>query len=404
MLSKIKDSYHEGMSVIITNPTYYALVSILEMIIMIVIVYVWSPFGISEKYPALGIIFILFFGCFQVITFLFVKNKDILKEKGVQVKPTFSDISIKVIFTIVTICVSVLFMYILFWIITNVSSIGQLFIYMVDAMIIFGGMALIYKSFLYTQKEKKENETKNILSLIGAFIMYIPCALIDFIEWLKFQYEITTKTVWLILGAEMIFIALRILLPKIMTFFVNMNGTQLLRDPVYLDTRHTLGTYEILHENKVMNGAYKYSISAWFWINPQPVGTRPSYTKYTNILEFGKQPAVEYNALKNNLRVTCHIKGDNTVTIFETNEIKYQTWNNIVINYDGATMDVFLNGFMVGSKPNIAPYVKMENVIVGDIKGVEGGICNVMFYRNILHQRQILMLYKTLKGMSTPLL
>jgi hypothetical protein len=183
-----------------------------------------------------------------------------------------------------------------------------------------------------------------------------------------------------------------------------MNGTQLLRDPVYLDTRHTLGTYEILHENKVMNGAYKYSISAWFWINPQPVGTRPSYTKYTNILEFGKQPAVEYNALKNNLRVTCHIKGDNTVTIFETNEIKYQTWNNIVINYDGATMDVFLNGFMVGSKPNIAPYVKMENVIVGDIKGVEGGICNVMFYRNILHQRQILMLYKTLKGMSTPLL
>ena len=43
-----------------------------------------------------------------------------------------------------------------------------------------------------------------------------------------------------------------------------------------------------------------------------------------------------------------------------------------MINYDGANMDIFLNGELVGSEPGIVPYMSYENVIVGADKGLEG--------------------------------
>ena len=139
-------------------------------------------------------------------------------------------------------------------------------------------------------------------------------------------------------------------------------------------------------------------------MNPQPPNTRASYTKYTNILEYGDKPVVEYNGLENSLRVRCQIVDDKYVTIFETDEIDFQTWNNIVINYDGANMDVFLNGELVGSRPGIAPYMTYENLVVGEEKGLEGGIANVIYYDKILQKSQISMAYKSLKNLPSPVL
>ena len=139
------------------------------------------------------------------------------------------------------------------------------------------------------------------------------------------------------------------------------------------------------------------------WLNPQPPNTRQSYTKYTNILEYGNKPVVEYNGL-NSLRVRCQLENNNYATIFETDEVNFQTWNNIVINYDGGNMDVFLNGELVGSRPGIAPFMSFENIVVGEEKGLEGGISNVVYYDKILQSGEILMGYKALKNLSDPVL
>jgi len=84
MLSKIKEYYHDGMAVVITNPTYYILASIVEMIILLLIIYKWSPLGISENYPALANIFVLMFAIFQVLTYLFVQNKNMFSQAGIK--------------------------------------------------------------------------------------------------------------------------------------------------------------------------------------------------------------------------------------------------------------------------------------------------------------------------------
>ena len=71
-----------------------------------------------------------------------------------------------------------------------------------------------------------------------------------------------------------------------------------------------------------------------------------------------------------------------TVEIYKTKNILYQKWNNMVIKYDRGTMDVFLNGELVGSRPSIAPYMTYETIQVGSNNGLAGGISNVMYYKN----------------------
>jgi len=408
MLSKVKEYYHDGMAVIITNPKYYILASIIEMIILIVIVYKWSPLGISEKNPALANIFVVMFGFFQVLTYVFVQNKKMLSDTGITVSVELWDVFIKVVFTLLTVCLSVAGIYLFIWLLTSIPSIGDIFSIIINGFILFGAIALLYAILAPIVNNAKINPTqqKTFLSLISAFIMYIPCAMIDLVEWFKYQYNITTNTVLLLLAAEVLLITLALLSPKIMTFMINQNGTLLLRYPVYLDKQTQLGSYEVLHKNE-SHKAYKYALSAWFWINPQPPNTRASYNTWTNIFEFARKPAVEFygGAFPTpKLRVNCNLKGDEEITIYETDEVHYQTWNNIVINYDGATMDVFLNGILVGSKPNVAPYITMENINVGAERGIEGGICNVVFYKDILQEKHIQLAYKTLKGLPQPIL
>ena len=67
-------------------------------------------------------------------------------------------------------------------------------------------------------------------------------------------------------------------------------------------------------------------------------------------------------------------------------------------------MDVFLNGELVGSKPNIAPYMTYENVTSGQDNGIHGGICNVVYYDHILSNSNIQLMYKLLRDKEFPTL
>jgi len=66
MLTSIKQYYHDGMAVVITNPNYYALASIIELILLALIIYKWSPLGVSDKYPALSIIFFIVYFVYSI--------------------------------------------------------------------------------------------------------------------------------------------------------------------------------------------------------------------------------------------------------------------------------------------------------------------------------------------------
>ena len=49
-------------------------------------------------------------------------------------------------------------------------------------------------------------------------------------------------------------------------------------------------------------------------------------------------------------------------------------------------------------------YMKYENITVGAEKGIEGGICNVVYYNRILSKGDIEMSYKFLNKQNPPVL
>ena len=432
-IKKTTEAYRVGMAALLTNPKYFALACLIEMIILWLIFYKWSPFNISTNHPSIVALIMLVSMTINVLLFVFVDDKARLKEHGVTIDVEFMDVASKVVFTILAIFA----VFATVWLILKISGypvilgvlkwIFQLFFGFGTASIVAAIIYLFAKPYIDAVSKQGG---KSFLSLIGSLIMYIPCALIDLIERIKYEYDITTKTTWILLGLEVVLIALNVFIPKALAWYMSLGGKHLLQDPIYLDKETTIGTFEDFHselkqhtsssdsdtadnllEVKTQNPSdekkkynYKYSISAWFWINPQPPNTGPAYTKYTNILEYGDKPIVEYNSLENSFRVRCKLSKNNYVTIYDTDDIKFQTWNNIVINYDGANMDVFLNGELVGSKGNIAPFMSYDNFIVGEENGIQGGIANVVYYDELLYPEQINLAYKALKDKPIPLL
>ena len=192
--------------------------------------------------------------------------------------------------------------------------------------------------------------------------------------------------------------------PAAESALVNHDGKLLLDKPVYLDVQRSLGTFEMLHVphgSKRPKFRYSYALSAWFTLNPQPPNARAAFTRYTPILNYGGKPTVSYNMQKGMLRVRSDA-GEGKVTIAEVTGVALQTWNNLVINNDAGTMDVFLNGELIGSHPGIAPFMRYEEVLAGETHGLEGGICNVVYHPEPMSQSRIRMGYKMLRDRFPP--
>ena len=396
-----KEYYTTGMESITKNPSLYLLASIIEIILLILIFYKWNLLGLSSSNPPAVALIIIVFAFIQLTMYLFLKEKDSFKDND-STTPLFGNILIKIILTIFTLIIMVVAVYAI--LIYGSSTLIFLFHLVVYIVVLLIAIAIIYLTITPFIKEAKNKDSNNsFTNLIGRLIMYFPSLILDTIDWVRYQYKITTHPVWLLLGGEALLLTLNILVPRVFSFISNQQGKILLNEPVYLDKQHIIGDFDTLYKD-TQSIKYKFSISAWFWINPQPPNTSSAYTKFTNILDFGKKPSFEYNSLENKLRVSCNIHKDNTSIIYETTDIKYQTWNNIVINYDAGSMDIFLNGVLVGSRPDIVPYMTFENITVGSKKGIQGGITNVIYRNNIMQSREIEYIYKTMKLMPIPVL
>ncbi len=271
-------------------------------------------------------------------------------------------------------------------------------------------MFMGFLSVLYICIKPLFKNKKHTFELLKMTIFYLPCLFIDIVEYFKNQYKITTPTIWLILLFDIIVILCYFLLPILLHKINLKTGTQLLKDPVYLNNELTVGNYENLHKKndekkkKDKNFLYNYSISFWYYINPQPSSTSEAYTEYTNILNYGNRPKIEYNGKTKTLKVSCYINDNKTEEIFSTNKILFQKWNNLVINFDGGNMDIFINNELVKNQINITPLMSYEKIIVGSKNGINGGICNIVYHDKVLSKSDIELNYNLMKNLTPPII
>jgi len=290
------------------------------------------------------------------------------------------------------------------------STIINICLTVVLVMLILG---LLYKT-MEVELPSGNAKKNDFFDLLKHIIFYIPCLFSDlFDSTMKLfisEYNATTTGSLLMLLLIIIIIVVYFTLPLALDKINIQGGKVLVNNPVYINSQYSLGTYKDLNGSE--DFTYKYALSFWVFFDAIPPNANVNLTQYISILNFGEKPNILYNGQTNSLIVTMpeHIAGGTTNTDNNNNTILYkkenillQKWNNIIINYNGGVLDIFLNGELVKSVPGVVPYYTLDNLTVGTNNGANGKICNVVYYRNPLSTIYINYLYNLVKNSTPPI-
>lgn len=388
-------------NIITKNNTFVYIFSIIiQFIILYLLIYKWDPLSIKNKYPFTFIIplFLICLGCIELILFGFIKKRNKLIElnrHSLQTQyeiPTLGNFMTKVILTLISIVGLIAICWISVLLIYHFPKLNNFFIFILNVCIVVTIIAFIYKvlnlSFIHNKLIKYP-----ILNYIKNIILLIPSLIIIFIDKLKTEIKTTTNTTWILFLMSLGFICIRIIVPILINYLKPFSGkVELLKNPIYLDNNTILGNHKVLFPKDKIS--YTYSISLQLWVIAEPPNTSKKYSNEINILNFGELPKIVYNPSLNILTVKCK-KNKNIInqkieeTIIYNGNILLQKWNHIVINYDKGTIDIFINGELVGTSGNISPYIKFEPLIIGERKGLQGSIKEVTYKNEILTTKEI---------------
>ena len=305
------------------------------------------------------------------------------------------------------------------------------------------GFALLITSlsivgYLFNIKTSKCDENISNIESIKCFItnlfFFIPCLLIILVDKINNELKLTPYSIYILLFIEIIIICLFFLMPLLLKFIVSLNKNDLLKGegPFYLNSRKIIGTYQQLSKNDnnefiskdykryslysedsnpqynvtaELNGPekltslpykYTYCITFYLYINPQPQNTSFAYNKETELFNYGNKPLISYDGKSRTLLVkskTNTLEGNILDTIFKTKDFKYQKWLYFVINYSNNSIDVFIDGKLVGSKNNVPPYFDTDKVTIGEDNGIHGSIKDIYYFDKIKPMDDIEFLY-----------
>tara|TARA_Y100000992_G_scaffold298709_1_gene264328 strand:- start:2244 stop:3107 length:864 start_codon:yes stop_codon:yes gene_type:complete len=255
------------------------------------------------------------------------------------------------------------------------------------------GIAAFLLSFNMTPEEIKSFSPAAEGYLIKRILLILPCLYIFIVNGIKEALNDSTPTSRIILGINTMIITLYIILSRINLFKPKV----LLNEPVYLDNERKIAEeneniFEEIDKNK-----YKKSIS--FWLNINKVKDRD--IDY-NIIKVSDKFKFTFNEKYEELKLHVDKYNGTREVLFSYQNILFQKWNNIILNYRNGTVDVFINGALVNSQPGVILKDVYSSVIVGQNGGLNGGICNVKYYDNALTLEKIEKLYNSSKNNNPP--
>ena len=310
----------------------------------------------------------------------------------------------------------------IFWLvygIQNLSGKTGTTSFILNILLVVIVLGLIYKT-INTNLPEGNSKKNGFFSLIGNTLLYIPClfsGLFDYIGKVTtggVNSETTGSLLMLLVSLGLIVAYFKT--PSLFNILNVQGGEQLVNKPVYTDSKYSLGSYQELNGSDKAD--YQYAISSWIFVDAVPPNTSASYSKFTSLLNFANKPNVLYNGTTNTLMITTDQKNLKEVTknklidfddngnriIYKNSNFLLQKWNNIIINYNGGVLDIFLNGELVKSDIGVVPYMTYDNLTIGEDDGIKGGICNVIYFKQALNSSNIFYLYNMVKDRSPPVL
>lgn len=268
-------------------------------------------------------------------------------------------------------------------------------------------IALVGLSILYKMNQTYIYNLTGITGFIVNFILFIPCLISDFVEYLYGEFATTPKIVYILFVIELILILLYLYLPKIMKRINERFGKVIVDKPERINMRKDATNYIDMQSTEVIdlssspvsqqltrskleiNIRKKFAMSMWVYIVPMPTNHIP-YNKDATILDFASHPRIVYDGSQRIFRIYySETKNDQF-------DAPLEKWNNIFVNYDKDTIDMYLNGEL---KTTIPREEQTGGFLVGDIltigqdNGLQGGIAKVVYYERPLLLNEIRNVY-----------
>ena len=395
--------YSLSVFYILTNKTEFGFIlGLITYIIIMSIVFAKNPYDIITNTNEGLSIFLMLCGGFLIVLLMFFYNrkKQLFENEKETNGETLSFIG-KILISIGLFFLIFGLVYIFFYLSSYFSNFTSFLLIITNILIFLGLITIVFKYLGIggINGEPKES-SPSWLKLFIKIITFFPCLLIEFIDYIKYQYGITTQPIIILFIVEVILIGLYFILPSLIEKIMYHNSTELINTTENTNIQKKLGSFQEVNYVTSLNNdskefSYKFAISSWIYINSNPPETNPHYDEYTSILNIGDKPDTQFNVLKNKLRIKMKTQGNNEKNIYETTVFPMQTWNNIVINYDGSTFDIFINNELVSSTTGVIPYNSNTVITSGTNKGLHGGIRNVKYFRNNISREKINWLYNS---------
>ena len=297
----------------------------------------------------------------------------------------------------------------------NMPSTTVQIISIVNFLLLMGFIALILSIFNFNSSSpslimSSDTGLGFIFSFIVKLIVYIPCLIIDCSNVLLEQFNLAKKeyTVLVILLIEIVLIASKFLVPKLFNTVVNHDGV-VLTDKVYpLEAKRNVTIPPTLMN---MSQKANYGFSCWMYIHPSSPNTNEAYIENTTLINLGNVPNIQFNAQKNSLIFLVDVVDVNgssrTVVVPKSDSgkdivINYSKWNHVFVNFMDGNIDIFVNGELVMSSPDVIPSKNPNMLIIGSSPGIYGETCSLVYYKNPLLAENIKILYDTMKNFNPP--
>lgn len=279
------------------------------------------------------------------------------------------------------------------------------------------GLSIVYKLFARTI-----NNMKGWVGFFVQFLFFLPCLLLDFVEYLMGDLASTPRVVLVLFVFEMIVLLAYYYVPSLFSKLYGIDTKyQVLKEPIFINKETTIADNRRLvidawrkdipksgdPDEKVYS--QNYSIITWVNITPHPQNNK-AYSRETNILRYGTlnsslgKPAIVYNGTRTN-------PSDPNILIYLSNMDKKakmeitmegQKWNQIAIVYDENVASVYLNGelqkMQALASAERPSFTETDVLVAGsgtdrEPDGLHGAICNVSYYDIPLSKEKIATMY-----------
>jgi hypothetical protein len=318
------------------------------------------------------------------------------------------------------IAVSLIFIMWLMYNLQNLSGQSGTVSFILNFCLILVFLTFIYKTINVKLPDNSSNSKKDaFFSLVLNIILYIPCLFSKVIDSAGTGKKNSTNDMSSIglLLLSIVLVLVYFNLPSLSQVITLQGGKMLVNNPVSLDKYNSLASYEELNGN-TDNFEYQYGLSFWVFITPSS-----NRTEFVSLLNYGDKPNILYQSSTNTIMITIDQKGlqerynskknksnlldfdeNGNRIIYKNSNFLLQKWNNIVLNFDGGTLDVFLNNELVKSAVEVVPYMTMDTLSLGrNDNGIKGaGICNVVYFNKPLTTTNMFYLYNMVKSKSPP--